>query len=101
VDDEKVSRRGRADLVQKETCGSEVQEWRTLHLAVVGDFVHCSTISAAIWVASIGEDGEARPCILKLVLASKEKNELHLVACSGWTKEQRKEMSGGGSERPA
>jgi hypothetical protein len=36
---------------------------------------------------SIGEDGEARPCILELVLASREKNGLHLVACFSWKKE--------------
>jgi hypothetical protein len=51
-------------------------------------------------VASIGEDEGAWFCILELALAGREKNELHLVACFGWKKEQRKEMSGGGSERP-
>jgi hypothetical protein len=35
---------------------------------------------------SIGEDGEARPCILELALASGEKNGLHLVACFSWKK---------------
>jgi hypothetical protein len=36
---------------------------------------------------SIGEDGEAQPCILELALASREKNGLHLVACFSWKKE--------------
>jgi hypothetical protein len=35
----------------------------------------------------IGEDGEAQFCILDLALASREKNELHLVACFGWKKQ--------------
>jgi hypothetical protein len=38
-------------------------------------------------------------CILELALASRLKNELHPVACFSWKKEQRKEMSGGGSGR--
>jgi hypothetical protein len=32
-------------------------------------------------VDSIREDGEARPYIMELALASREKNELYLVAC--------------------
>jgi hypothetical protein len=42
-------------------------------------------------VDSIGEDGEVGPCIMELALASREENELYLVACFSWKKEKREE----------